>query len=89
MRIDYSHRFLKQLAKVQPEIEKSFRNKLQLFAFNKFHPLLRNHSLVGKYKGFRSIDVTGDWRALFQDFEIGDENVVKFHAIGTHSELYK
>lgn len=88
MRIEYSHHFLKQLAKIQPGIKKSFRNKLRLFVFDKFYPSLRNHHLGGRYKEFRSIDITGDWRALFQDFEIGNEDVVKFHAIGTHSELY-
>ncbi|MCA9365597.1 type II toxin-antitoxin system mRNA interferase toxin, RelE/StbE family [Candidatus Kaiserbacteria bacterium] len=49
------------------------------------NPSLRNHSLSGKWKGHFSINVTGDTRAIY--FVIEDD-VVRFVAIGSCSELY-
>lgn len=49
-------------------------------------PMLRNHSLSGKYKGCRSINVSGDWRAIFREYKGGA--VIYFEMLGTHSELY-
>lgn len=88
-RIDFSKKFNKQLLKSPIEIKIAFRNKLNLFIQNQFHPLLNNHSLIGKFSGFRSINITGDWRVIYKE-EV-DENfdkVVIFIALGTHSELY-
>lgn len=39
---------------------------------------------MGKYLGFRSIDITYDYRALFREFD----NSVHFTYLGTHKELY-
>lgn len=38
--------------------------------------------------GFRSIDITGDYRALYQEKLEGDELVAVFTTIGTHKDLY-
>jgi len=43
--------------------------------------------LTGKYKGFRSINITGDWRAVFRELKSGE--IVYFDLLGTHSKLYK
>jgi addiction module RelE/StbE family toxin len=45
---------------------------------------LRNHPLSGKYEGFRSIDVTEDWRALYRK----EPERIIFVDIGTHTQLY-
>ncbi|MCB9814402.1 type II toxin-antitoxin system mRNA interferase toxin, RelE/StbE family [Candidatus Nomurabacteria bacterium] len=55
------------------------------FVENPQNPTLRNHSLPGKWKGHFSINITGDTRAIY--FVIEDD-VVRFVAIGSHSELY-
>ena len=86
-RIDYSKVFDKALKKSPIEIKIAFRDKLKFFTSDKFHPLLNNHALLGKYKGYRSINVTGDWRAVFREFENGE--LIYFEIIGTHSQLYK
>jgi len=87
MRIDYSKKFIKQLKKVPVSVKKSFQRRLQVFVQNKKDPVLNNHKLKGELKGFRSINVTGDYRAIFQELDNGD--LVFFFMIGTHSELYK
>ena len=46
---------------------------------------LNNHALHGEYLGYRSINITGDLRAVY---EIQDEKAVKFLFIDTHSNLY-
>ena len=50
-----------------------------------FHPLLNNHSLGGEYNGCRSINITGDIRAIFYV----KTDVVVFINIGSHPELYE
>ncbi len=63
----------------------AFKERLEIFIEDPFDPRLRNHPLKGKLKGYRSINITGDWRALFKEVEDG----VYFVIIGTHSQLYK
>ncbi len=86
-RIDFSPRFIKSLRKAPRKIQIAFRNRLELFLIDKYHPILNNHSLMGKYKDYRSLNVSGDWRAIFREFENG--KVIYFDFIGTHSKLYK
>jgi len=45
---------------------------------------LRDHQLKGKYKQYRSINITGDYRALY--LLRGDEAI--FDVVDTHSQLY-
>lgn len=84
-RIDYSGKFNKQLIKAPLPIKIAFRARLEVFIKEPFHPQLNNHSLSGKLKGYRSINVTGDWRALYSE----NKNEVIFELLGTHSRLYK
>lgn len=85
-RIDYSKTFIKQLNKAPLKIKIAFKKKLLLFVRNPFNSQLRNHGLTGKLSGLRSINVTGDWRAIFLEVEGGA--IIKFVLLGTHSQLY-
>ena len=85
-RIDYSNKFIKDLKKAPQKIKISFRGRLETYLSDKFHPLLNNHSLKGRYEKYRSINVTGDWRAIFREIDGG--SVVYFDRLGTHSQLY-
>jgi addiction module RelE/StbE family toxin len=87
IKIKFGRKFSKQYDRAPAKVRKSFDKRLHLFQENKFHPLLNNHALSGKYRGYRSINVTGDWRAIFRELEGGD--VVYFDALGTHSQLYR
>ncbi len=76
--------FKKQFKKLSPKIQNQFFERLDIFLEDKFNPVLKNHSVDNAYLGCRSINVTGDYRAIFQE----DNEVVTFKKIGTHSELY-
>jgi addiction module RelE/StbE family toxin len=83
-RIDFSPIFIKKLETAPTGIKLAFRETIELFRENPHHPGLRNHSLTEKYAGIRSIDVTGDWRALYRK----ERERVIFVDLGTHKELY-
>lgn len=89
MRIYYSNKFLKQLTKAPIEVRSAFRSRLEIFLSNSKHPLLRNHELIGQYVGYRSINVTGDWRAIFQELNEISFDGIYFFRLGTHSQLYR
>ncbi len=84
-RIDYSRRFDKELRKAPLKIKIAFKNRREIFNQDSFHPQLNNHQLTGKYKGFKSVNITGDWRAIYSE----RNGVIIFELLGTHSQLYK
>lgn len=87
--IEYSATFNKQRKDAPLEVKSAFRDALELFLDHPDHPNLRNHALREEYAGFRSIDVTEDWRALFKIRESKFKKVITFHVLGTHAQLYK
>lgn len=89
IKVDYTNKFKKRLHKIPTEIKISFVTKLELFKNNRFFPVLNNHALTGKYRGLRSINITGDWRALYAEHGLENGKLIIFHLINTHSELYK
>lgn len=70
------------------EIKAAFREARELFYDDTHHPSLRNHALREKYTGFRSIDITNDWRAVFKVRETEKQTTATFYFLGTHDELY-
>ena len=88
-RIDYTNTFLKQLKKAPLEIKKSFKKRLVFFLKDEFYPILRNHELTGTLESYRSINITGDWRALYTEHSLGNKRVIIFEMLGTHSQLYR
>jgi addiction module RelE/StbE family toxin len=85
MEIAFSASFSKQYRKANKKIKKAFYQRLQLFKQDSHHLLLRNHSLTGSYRKYRSINVTGDWRAIYSE----EGKLIVFEMLGTHSQLYK
>ena len=85
MKIRYHKRFLKGFQKLPAKIQEKFFERLELLQREPFHPLLNNHSVESAYPNWRSINITGDYRALY---EVQREGSVVFMKIGTHSELY-
>lgn len=86
MEIKSTKRFDKMYKKSPAKIQYAFLERLKLFGENKFHPLLDNHALTGALKEYRSINISGDWRAVFKELEGG--KIIFFILIGTHSQLY-
>jgi addiction module RelE/StbE family toxin len=85
MKLNFSRRFEKQRAKLIKSSKRKLSERLRLFAEDSFHPLLENHPLHGMYVGCRSINITGDRRAIFYN---ESPSIVRFIAIGTHHELF-
>lgn len=85
MKVYYEKQFMKAFKKLLPKIKERFYERLDIFIRNKYDSTLDNHPVDRVYPGCRSIDITGDYRAVF--FEDGE--VVTFVAIGTHAQLYK
>ncbi len=86
MRIEYSKKFIKEFKKCPHEMKTHFKNRLNTFIKNPFSQILNNHPLSGELKNYRSINITGDWRAIFES--IDNDQIIYFVAIGTHSQLY-
>jgi addiction module RelE/StbE family toxin len=85
MIIQATKSFDKQYAKLSPKIKGRFKDRIALFRKNPFDADLRNHALKGKYLGYRSIDITGDVRALYT---VKGNTIIILGFIGTHSQLY-
>ena len=77
MIIKYHRDFTKAYKKLPSNVKDKLKERLVLFEQDKFNPLLNNHSLKGKYLGLRSINITGDLRAIYRH----DGNVAIFVVI--------
>ncbi|MBP6881362.1 MAG: type II toxin-antitoxin system mRNA interferase toxin, RelE/StbE family [Candidatus Pacebacteria bacterium] len=81
----YTKDFEKQFLRIDKTIQSKFKERLDLFLLDQTHPVLRVHSLKGKYVGYMSMNVNGDIRALYKE---EGEQIVIFAFIGSHSQLY-
>jgi len=74
----------KKLRKIPAKIRDKFFERLELFIENPHHSMLNNHSVNNAFPDRRSINITGDYRAIFREYDYG----IVFTDIGTHPELY-
>jgi len=88
MKVLYDPDFISKVKKSNVLIRKSFREKISIFQNNPADPVLNNHLLKRNYQGFRSIDITSDWRAIYVEKMEGPNKVAYFIAFGTHDMLY-
>ncbi len=86
MRIVLHRSFEKKFIKLNPKLKEQFKERRNLFLENPFHPQLNNHSLIGDRIGQWSINITGNWRAIYV---FKDKGIVVFIDIDTHPNLYK
>jgi len=86
MQVEFHRKFIKRYAKIPVFIRAKCEERLRLFEQEPFHPLLDNHALKGDRFGQWSINITGDWRALY---EFLDSETIIFVEIDTRSNLYK
>lgn len=84
MQIEFHKDFRKQYDKLPVKFRDKFDERLKIFVDDPTTPELNNHALHGKYAGCRSINVTGDLRAVYENREHG----VRFLDIDNHSNLY-
>ncbi len=78
-------KYNKSFSKKDKFVQKKVIERIKLFQQDPLNILLENHKLHGEYEGFSSINITGDFRIIF---EYITENQVVFYDIGTHPELY-
>lgn len=90
MNIKYSATFKKQYKKAPKQIQIKVKERLKLFGQNPTIAMLNNHALTGKFQGLRSINITGDWRAVYSiRINLESEREYYFELVGTHSQLYR
>ncbi|MDB5245150.1 MAG: toxin of the YafQ-DinJ toxin-antitoxin system [Parcubacteria group bacterium] len=78
-------RFEKKIARLPKPIRIALASRLELFLYDDRHPLLNDHALSGDRSGQRSINITGDWRLIYERI---DTNLVLLLDIDTHHNLY-
>ncbi len=81
-----SNNFLKQFKKLPTKIKNRAIERLSVFVVDPADPTLHNHSLAGPWSGHRSINITGDIRAVYK---MESRDVARFVAIGSHTDLYR
>lgn len=84
MTINFNREFKKRYRSLPPKTKAQALQRIELFKTDPTNPLLRQHPLKGQLAGYRSINISGDMRAVFK--RDGDD--VTFVLIGTHSQLY-
>lgn len=84
MTVEFTKNFIKQSKKLSPKLRAQLFQRVKLFTKDPYNTLLRDHQLKGKFKRYRSIDITGDYRALY----IPKNGKAIFDIVGTHSQLY-
>lgn len=84
MVINYTQDFIKDSKRLTSGQKEKLKIRLKLFEQDQFNPILNNHALKGNYIGYRSINITGDLRAIFRKT---DDSII-FTNIDSHSNLY-
>jgi addiction module RelE/StbE family toxin len=85
MKFLYKEKFNKNYTKLNNKLKTKFEERLTLFNKEPCSRLLNLHKLNGEYEGTWSINITGDYRAIFYK---KTEEIMVFINIGTHSELF-
>lgn len=86
MKVVFHKYFEKSYKKCSVKTKEQFKKRLKLFLEDPYHHLLENHALHGEWQEFRSINITGDYRALYK---YSGDNIAEFFIIDTHSNLYE
>ncbi len=88
MKVRFSKEFIKKYKKANVRIRKRVDKQILTFESNPNDPGLRNHPLHNEWLGYRSIDITNDYRAIYEEVEAGEDVSAYFVDLGTHKELY-
>lgn len=85
MNVVFHKDFEKSFKRLPPKIKQKTVTQIALFKQNPWDPSLYNHPLRAEYDGYRSINITGDYRAFYRPVS---ENKAVFTHVGTHAQLY-
>lgn len=79
-----SKKFDKNFSKLSKKTKNRAIKQFEKFIIDPMDGNLNNHKLHGKWSKYRSINITGDIRAIY----IQEGSIARFVDIGSHSELY-
>lgn len=85
MTISYSKDFLKVVHTLSSVRRTRLKQRIELLIDEPHNSQLHNHKLSGEWSGYRSINITGDLRAVFTL----SKSEIYFVALGSHAQLYK
>jgi len=85
LQVRFAKSFTKQFNKLPDKLQEKSKTRIYAWKDNPRAKQFSDHALTGKYKGYRSINIAGDLRAVY--LRKGD-TVVIFTFIGSHSQLY-
>ncbi len=88
MRVRYTAEFYKLYKKANVRIRNEVDRKMKIFQKDHLNSELNNHALRDEYEGFRSIDITNDYRAVYEEVQGSSETIAYFFLLGAHKELY-
>ncbi len=87
MNVHFNKSFKKSYTKrikSNKNLEARFEERYDLFVENRSNPILKDHELTRKMRGYRAFSITGDIRVLYYVFE----EIAYFVDIGTHNQVY-
>lgn len=86
MIVRFHKNFEKRFNQLRKNEQSKFKNRINIFLCDAFNPALNNHPLKGRYLGYRSINISGDLRAIYKC--VAKEMIV-FVNIDNHGNLYQ
>ncbi len=89
MRVQLAPKLIKKIKKQNVRLRKSFKISINIFSKDPNDLHLNNHELRREWKGFSSIDVTSDLRAIYQEIDDEDGTFAYFVELGTHDRLFR
>ena len=85
IQIEYRSSFQRSLKKLSSDEISLFKETVEFFREDMYHPSLRNHPLDPPLEKYRSISLDDDLRILFRMI---DPDTALFLKIGSHRTIY-
>jgi len=86
MKIIPSKHFEKQARKLRKGEKQALAKRLTIFMEDPYNRILNNNALGGSLRHYRSINITGDLRLIY---EAQDDDIARLIDLETHAKLYK
>ena len=80
-----SKNFKKAIKKLSPKVRAALADRLRIFMVDPWNYLLNNHPLHGSMRSYRSINITGDFRLVYEEY---DTETIRLIDVDTHNGLY-
>ncbi len=80
-------RIYKKWSQKHPDLVEQFKDKMELFVTDPFHPSLKTHTLSGVLKGLWSSRINYEHRLVFKFIDKQKRKALLID-LGTHEEVY-